>query len=64
VKRGEKDVSPSPSKGHQVGVFPPPFFFFFKGVNLDHLAFFFGHNFQVESLKTCSYNFPWEENND
>jgi len=22
---------------------------------------FFGHDFQFEFLKTCSYNFPWEE---
>jgi hypothetical protein len=48
-----------PSIGHQIGGFLSPlsFFFFLKVQIWIICLFFFGHDFQFEFLKTCSYNF-------
>jgi hypothetical protein len=74
VKRGEKDVFPSPSKGYQAWNLPRAtklgssiisfLLLIFKSTNLDHLGYIFGHNFQFEYLDIYSYNFPWEKKSD
>ncbi len=45
---------------------PSPLFFSFslKAWIWIIWALFSKHNFQFESLKTCSFNFPWEKNSD
>jgi hypothetical protein len=51
VEGGEKDIFPSPSKGHQIGVFLRFLPIFFKGVNLDNLFFYFRTWFSIWILE-------------
>jgi hypothetical protein len=67
TKHGTFQGPPSwePSIGHQVGVFLSLLtFLFFLKREFGSFVFFFGRDFQFEFLKTCSYNFLWEEKND
>jgi hypothetical protein len=62
----QKQPSMEPFIGHQVRhlSLPPSFLFSLKTQIWVIWLFLYGPNFQFESLKTYSYNFPWEDKND
>jgi hypothetical protein len=71
--KGHQTLKPSkshqalePSIGHRVRIFLHLFPFpFLEKANLDHLGVTFPNIiFDLNIENICSYNFPWEENND